>query len=598
MWAGSLRNSVGDRRPQNQDFPVRCPRPWDSLDSDGLCRTRRLAQTMKRRGFLMKSIGLASPAAGLLPGAKPALAQNSAVSGRQQTSEPRVFVRDEGRHAAGMDQFEPPLAASDVTLSADQLAGSGVDTLFFSAGVEGGTVIYDSRVAQKLGDNVDKWTHPVHYRDARHIRQLIADGHDRLKLLCDRCHEKGIWLIASLCIDAGGYISPRGHGRTSDFVFNNPQFQVGPDDNPRARELSPTRLSFMHPEVRQERFRIFEELLSRYETDGVEVFAEFLPPCKLNQVAQLAPIFTQWLRDLRSSARKAEQAQRRRKRIYVYLPARRDSWKDIGYDVAAWLSENLVDGLVCAGGVAEMHDQDLELGPAVQQTRGTACRVLAACHSGVGKRLEKRATQPMIWAAAANAYDQGADGFGLDHPQWFTWPWRQEEYETLRLLGRLELLATADKLYWVQSSPKGSPLPRVVEEGQPVTVSLRVADDLARWHSLGRVRSVRLRVRVTNIDASLSVLTVALNGQVLPSSLVEPNDFTYRIVNGSALGPYGYRFEYNLAPAYYPKRGRNTVQVTLVKKDPGIDLPFEIFDVDCQVRYRLHRHFEQDPVLY
>jgi hypothetical protein len=159
-----------------------------------------------------------------------------------------------------MDQFEPPLDRADVTVIVDQLIGSGADALLFSAGVEGGTVIYDSRVAQKFGDNVTRWTHPVHYRDARHVRQMIADGHDRIRLLCDRCHEHGTWFFPSLQVDIGTYISERGHGRTSDFVFDNPRLKVGKDEDPRAKDLPPTRLSFLHPEVRRERFMIVEEL--------------------------------------------------------------------------------------------------------------------------------------------------------------------------------------------------------------------------------------------------------------------------------------------------------------------------------------------------
>lgn len=530
-----------------------------------------------------------------MPGAL-AAALSSTVG--KHLAEPRVFIRDDGRHAAGMDQFEPPLARSDLTLSVDQLVGSGVDTLFFSAGVEGGTVIYDSRVAQKLGDNVDKWTHAVHYRDARHLRQIVADGHDRLKLLCDGCHQEGIGFIASLCIDIGSYISPRGHGRTSDFVFNNPQFQVGPDTDPGAKGLPATRFSFLHPEVRKERFLIFEELLSRYQTDGVEILAEFPPPCQLSQVGQLAPVLTQWLRELRAVAQRAEQEQGRRKRIYVYLPAKADSWAMIGYDVATWVSEKLVDGLVCASSVAETHDQDLELEHAVQRTRRTGCRVLAACHAIISVRPEKKAIQPMIWAAAANAYDQGADGFGLDHPHWFAWPWRSEEYETLRLLGQSEMLGTADKLYWIQCSAVGSPLPRSISEGEPVAVSLRIADDLTRWHRLGRIKSVRLRIRITNLDAVMNELKVELNGRVLPASILQANDLTYRIMRAGVASPFGYSFEYELTPEYYPRRGRNSVQVTLVKKDPDLDLPFEIFDVNCSIRYRLHRHFERQPVEY
>ena len=527
---------------------------------------------------------------------------------RTNPAEPKVFMRDDGRHSAGIDQFEPPLDRPEITRSVDQLVGSGVDTLLFSAGVEGGTVIYDSRVAQKLGDNVDKWTHPVHYRDARHIRQIIANGHDRVKLLCDRCHENGIWFIASLPLDIGSFISARGHGRTSDFVFNNPQFQVGKDADPRARALPVTRFSFLHPEVRKERFLIFEELLSRYETDGVELLTEFPPLCRLWQVGQLAPILTQWIRELRTVAQKAQQTQGRRKRIFVSLPADSESWKSIGYDVAIWVSEKLVDGLICTSSIAETHDQDLKLAASVQLTRNTSCRVLAASHSGLGRQLEGKATQPMVWAAAANAYYQGADGFGLDDPHWFTWPWTREEYETLRLLGQPDMLASANKLYRIVSADKGSaapetagtssPLPCLLSEGNPVTVSLRVADDLESWSALGRIKLVLLRIRLTNLDASLNEVKVELNDRLLPNLILQLNDLTYRIIKGTAVSPFGYIFEYALTPEYYPRQGHNAVRVTLVRKDPNIEVPFEVCDIGCLIDYRLHRNFEQQPIEY
>src|SRR5687767_1180574 len=110
---------------------------------------------MKRRTFLT-AFGVGGPSAlAAKQSSLTALAQFRTLR-RTNPAEPKVFMRDDGRHAAGIDQFEPPLDRPEITRSVDQLVGSGVDTLLFSAGVEGGTVIYDSRVAQKLGDNVDK----------------------------------------------------------------------------------------------------------------------------------------------------------------------------------------------------------------------------------------------------------------------------------------------------------------------------------------------------------------------------------------------------------------------------------------------------------
>src|SRR5437870_4622286 len=256
-------------------------------------------------------------------------------------------------------------------------------------------------------------------------------------------------------------------------------------------------------------------------------------------------------------------------------------------------------------------DQDLELQPVVKLTRGTGCRVLACFTNTLSRQLRRYATQPMIWAAAANAYDQGADGFGLGDAHWTPngWPWLNDEYQTLRLLGEPALLATADKLYHVRSDrsegrlnswlPGGSrPLPRALTPGQSVEAPLRIADDLPHWQALGRVKSVRLRVRFTNFQPSADRVRIELNGRELPESIAEKVDLTYRLLAAGAASPYGYIFDFDLRPEFYPRRGLNLLNVRLLARDPMLNLPFEVYDVDCSIRYRLHRHFERDPIEY
>ncbi len=535
---------------------------------------------------------------------------------RHSLDEPRVFMFDDGRHAASLYQFEPPLEPSDFTFNVDQLADSGVDTLIYFAVLEGGIVMYDSRVAQKWGDNVVKWTHTVWYRAGRNIHQLIADGYDPLKLLCDRCHEKGIWFIPSnpVTLSGGDRAIDGGLGRKSDFVYEHPEFQVGEEQDPRASDASVTRFSFLHPEVRKERFQVSEELLVRYETDGIELnMTDFVPFCRFDEVEELAPIMTQWIRDLRAVARNAEADQGRRKRIYVRIPAHPDAWRALGYDVPRWVSEGLVDGLICQPGLTQGPvDQDPDLSGAVALTNGTQCRVLASFQNVLGRQLKQYATPPMIWAAAANAYAQGADGFGIGDAHWTPngWPWTHDEYQTLRLLGHPEMLATADKLYRVRSETQGvtkgvgwapgvaTSLPQTLIEGEPVKVRLRISDELEKWGALGRVEAVQLRIRMMGIEPLLNEVRIELNGQPLPDSMLDIEDLNYRLISKGAVGPYGQVYKYQLPSAYYPKPGHNTVRITLVRRDPNIENPFEVYDVDCHIRYRLHRHFGREPIDY
>ena len=84
---------------------------------------------MKRRNFL-QTLGAGAPAT---------LAANAAPNpaGPSTGAEPKVFFYDDGRHASGLYQFAPPLAPGDLTFAVDQLVASGVDTLIYSAGLEG-----------------------------------------------------------------------------------------------------------------------------------------------------------------------------------------------------------------------------------------------------------------------------------------------------------------------------------------------------------------------------------------------------------------------------------------------------------------------------
>lgn len=563
---------------------------------------------MNRRGFL-QATGAAAPAP-LVAASAGARADSDADAAVTDADEPRVFVREDFHH---LSVLTPPLTRADVTKTVDLLEGTSVNTLIFSLGSRGGMCLYDTHVGQMHSENVDRWNHAVHYRDALHIRQLVAEGWDRPQLFCDRCHANGLLFLASAPLNIGAYTTEavRGTGRTSDFVFDNPQLRVGPDDDPRAEHVSPTRMNFMYPAVREERLRIYEELLTRYETDGIEVQSEVLPICKYSEAARCAPLLTAWLRQLRTIAKTAEQSQGRRKRIYFRVPADPEVWKIVGFDVARWISEQLVDGLICASNESEVLDQDLDLSEVVALSDGSSCRVLVDCGTTLQKRIGNKATPEMIWAAAANALHQGAVGLGLNEMV------RSQElsllgdmYRTLRLLGSPDLLATADKTYHVRDLPRDPqsyvtglpgtkpPLPRLLKEGLTQSIPLRIADNLKHWHEVGRVKAVRLRVRISNIEPSTNEVSFTLNGQALEETDLEITDLTYRFINEGVAYQGSQIYEFILNPDNLPVPGTNHVGITLTGRDPAVDLEFHIADVDCTIEYRQHRNFRRNPIEY
>ena len=530
----------------------------------------------------------------------------------KRTSQPRVLMTDDGRHASYLYQFEPPVGPEDVTFNIDQLVDSGVDTLSYGVCLEGGVVTYDSKVAPKWGYNVDQWTHSVWYRASRNLHQLIGDGHDPLRLMIDRSHEKGLWFLASSFVNfqGGERATDGGLGRKADFVYDHPQFQVGPEDDPRAAACDPKRFSFLHDEVRQQRYAVFAELLSDYATDGIDLdLADHVPMCRFDQAADLAPVMTAWLRSLRQVADAAQKEQGRRKRILVRIPANGQAWPMLGYEVEKWVAEGTVDGVLCMPGLVNGNvETHVDLAAPVAAAANTDCIVLAGFAQMLGRQYAQYATPQMIWAAAANAYLQGADGFAIADACTLPngWPWTDAEYGAWRLLAHPEMLATCDKHYRVRSDggrpppswlPGGAPdLPCRLEEGVREEFELGMADDLARWHEVGRIESVVLEVRISSIEASLNQVRIDLNGRPLPDELLRLNDLGYRLIRGGAVGPYGFGYRYELPPDYHPEVGRNTIGVRLVRRDANISLPFEVRDIDCQVRYRRHRNFEGTPL--
>ena len=537
------------------------------------------------------------------------------IGNNYSTPEPRVFLFDDARHAAGYYQFEGPLNQKDLCFNVDQLVGSGVDTLIYCCGTEGGVVIYDSKVAPKWGKNVKRWTHPVWYRAGRNLMSLIEAGHDPLQLLCEHANRKGLWFIAGNWVNFQGASrqTDGGLGRKSDFVFDHPEFQVGLEDDPRSEFVDQKRFSFLHAAVREERFAQFAEQLTRYTTDGIELdLIRFSPFCRFDEVEKLAPLMTVWIRQMRAVADQAEGEQDRRKRIYVRIPAQPPAWQELGYDVPTWVAEGLVDGLVCATGYADgAIDTNVDLTAAVELTRGTDCRVLSACSSLLFGQLEKWATAPMLWGAAANAYAQGADGFGLCVAHWNPkgWPWLDREYETLRPLGHPDLLEYADKLYRARSDSSREPttlwlagdrldLPQTLQVGQPVRIGLRISDDLRSYENLGRLEKARLRVRISSIEPELSEARFKLNGTELHPSHGQLNDLGYRQIASSHVGPYGYVYEFDLSADSLPTAGVNWVEVNLEHKDSNIALDFDVVSLDLVVSYKQHRNFRRQPIDY
>jgi hypothetical protein len=218
------------------------------------------------------------------------------------------------------------------------------------------------------------------------------------------------------------------------------------------------------------------------------------------------------------------------------------------------------------------------------------------------------ATVEMIRAAACNYWAQGVDGLYLAH--WFgNWPYRADFYEKLRELPHPDIMAPRDKHYYVPTETGRYPkpvtepgitmdLPAALEVDRPTRVRFRISDDLPRWRKAGRVHEVLLRLRIMN-TTERDRLRFYLNGKELPDERLRKISQMYRMSAPRYRTGSGYWFIYRLDRACWPKKGLNTLDASLLKRDPDVTPQIHLRDVELEIKYLMGKNFHrgQDPDL-
>ena len=518
--------------------------------------------------------------------------------------QPRIMFYHDGRHPL-IYMYEPPMQKEEYEAGVDELIGTPVEALMFCLG-DGRTVLHDTQVGELWGHNMKKWPHLIFHRAHRNAVALIRQGHDPLRIICDRAHQRGLLVYPTLLVQQGG--GERGEDtRCSDFWFDNPHLSIGgrgdlPAGHPGARCMD-----FKHEEVRAERFALIQETLDNYDIDGFELQLNYgLHYFHPDEVKAGRQIMTGWVRQVYRALKKSG----RQRELAIRVPASIPGCLGMGLDVRTWIKEGIVDVLIgqtYSG--PELQDQMADFRPLVKAARGSKCRIHAALQSHVDSDRLHEANIQMVRAAACNYWDQGVDGLYLAH--WFNnWPYGASFYEKLRELPYPEIMAPKDKQYYVVT-PTGRytdlesmvepgvsvQLPANLEAKKPVEIKFTVSDDLSRWHKAGRVHEVLLRVRTTE-TTERDRWRFRLNGKELPDTLQRTINRMY-MMNSPRYRVGGYWFVFRLDQAHWPRKGENKLEVTLLRRDPEALPPVHLRDVELETKYLMGKkyHRGQDPDL-
>ena len=512
---------------------------------------------------------------------------------------PRIMFYHDGRHPH-IYRYEPPMQKEEYQACIDELVGTPIEAVMFCLG-EGRTVLHDTKVGELLGHNVDKWDHLVFHRAHQNAKGLIEAGHDPLRIVCERAHEKGLLLYSTLLVQNFG--PEVATVRCSNFRWENRHLEIGArgDLNPDTPWIDG--LDFKHQEVQDERFALIEETLNEYPVDGFELqlnnYPRYFHP---DEVDAGIGVMTDWIGRVHEAVKRSGTD----RELVIRVLASLEDALSIGLDLETWVKWRIVDALVGEPFSAPHRiDPNTDFRPLAALVNGSACRCIAAIHSHVDSDRLAEAPISMVRAAACNYWEQGIDGLYL--AQWFPhWPYQADFYERLREIPHPDIMEAKDKYYYIPTENArphepwvSTQLPIKMEVNKPVTAKFTISDNLPRWDKIGRVHAVLLRVGIAG-TTELDRIRFSFNGKALPESILRKINQMYRMSGPRNRSGPTYWFIFRLDRAHFPQRGENTLEVTLLERAPDLLGDVALRDVELELKYLMGRNFHRgfvDPDL-
>ena len=387
-----------------------------------------------------------------------------------------------------------------------------------------------SRTAQTWQPKPDLFPRPANDHLYHALEKL--GQRDRMQIVVDQCHRRGIRCIANLRMNDRHRITEY----VKELYGQHPEWRLKSPTGAFSERQGA--LNFKYRGVREHLLAFTAELLERYDVDGIEL--DYMRMCHMfepNEARRHAHLLTEMMRSL------SEQlllAARRRKRgsllLGVRVPSSLAECGILGYDVKAWMHEGLIDFIT----PADFWSTDFvaRTEEFVDLAKPTSCQVYPSLSPTSSFPSETgNLTSAHYRAAANNFYAFGADGLSAYN---FSWTWAYQHgnvvagpgtvwpTRSLDLLTELKDPAacrTGPRRYlayplWQNQSPTG-----VVRRDKIVLTS-----DRAKRISTLRLRAseqprtsheeVFLQMLVTGLG-SQDHLQLSLNNHTIPESRVK-----------------------------------------------------------------------------
>ena len=514
-----------------------------------------------------------------------------------------VMFYTDGRHTS-VYMHEPPMYKQQYVEPIDELLDLGIDTITYAVG-DCSVLLYDTKVGELWGHNVDLTNHPIWWKAARNVKSMIDRGIDPLMLVCEHAKSKGFQFLPSLLLNMGHTAHGRiTNCRVADFTTEHPEWVVGEEpEYPEAEFDQANRLSYAVPEVRENRLNVIRELICDYPSDGIEInMADYAPFVARKEVEQHTSTLTDWLRQIKEICDRASEDQGMKKRLVLRMNSTIAGNKAMGLDVEKWIKDEILDTVIATTGAGDGFEGYIGgLSELIDIAKGTSVTVLAAIEAS----NDTDSTPAVNYSAASNAYYSGADGvfFHTYYPMPKRYPYNYEATGRLRFMGHPDVISTKDKRYRLGMHNRsevtrlnGLPVQLPIELSTTVKSSdicINVADDVKSAYDAGKLWKCELQIMLPNTTES-DEIDIFLNGEKMPRSIQRYADWVYQLRPRPEYAVNGYRIHVDLMDKYLPKVGHNIVNVLINKKDEQIVDPIHIAEVRIALDYLPHRNALRD----
>ncbi|MBI86244.1 MAG: hypothetical protein CMJ81_23860 [Planctomycetaceae bacterium] len=451
----------------------------------------------------------------------------------------------------------------DLNLILNALEGTHVDAVSVLVGIDDDLSWRGSPHGELFGDATGNWnpdgnqnqqvdsqlTLRAIERLHRNMVAVIDDGHDLMQIYISRGHAIGLGMYGCFRMnDAHASDEKRSWSLRSHMKKTRPDLLLGspsPTEVARADQWNFCwQWDYAHLEVRERFLGLFDETLTRYDFDGLELdFCRGPDFFKPGQRFKNIPAMTEFMRRACGIVRRHEVARGKPLKLVARVPCSIDHSLEAGLDIARWIEEGLADVIVMASPYYANLTVDVDR--AVKHAKQSEVLVYTGFDSSTytvsPQGGYERNPETVLRAVALNGYKRGATGvhvFNFDYENHRPGPvpagesltavsadprtgrFTEKNFQTLRDLADPLALRSLDRCYYVDTGKTQVDHPvqlprKLALNGRGAasghTLYLDIEDDLAAGLASGRIKNTELRLRLTDHEQSMDRVLCEVN---------------------------------------------------------------------------------------